>query len=134
MYTASISWFIGLLFSICSISISCSVLVYLTATFLCDVLVTFSFRMSSSLTTPSTIRLLPASRTKTFHYKDGNLSMIVLGFRTGTAYFSASCRPHSLKNDYNIRIEYRVTSVSSYLLSCCNAIADVPMLAVGLIF
>lgn len=103
MYTASISWFIGLLSSICSISISCSVPHYPVTTLLRDVLVTFSFRMSSSLTTPSTSRLLPASRTTTFHCKDEVLSLMVLGSRTGTAYFSSSCRPHGLKNDYDIR-------------------------------
>lgn len=103
MYTASISWFIGLLSSICSISISCSVPLYLLGTLLRDVLVTFSFRMSSSLTTPSTSRLLPASKTTTFHYTDKGLSLMVFGSRMRVAYFSSSCRPHGLKNDYDIR-------------------------------
>ena len=103
MYTASISWFIGLLSSICSISISCSVPLHPQASPVRNVLVTFSFRMSSSLTTLSTSRLLPASKTTTFHCKGEGLSLMVFGSRTGTAYFSSSCRPHGLKNDCDIR-------------------------------
>ena len=59
--------------------------------------------MSSSLRTPSTSRLLTASKTTTFHCKDHGLSLKALGSQTGTAYFSSSCRPHGLKNDYGIR-------------------------------
>lgn len=124
MYIASISWFIGLLSSICSISISCSVSNYLLETLLRDVLVTFSFRMSSSLMTPSTIRLLPASKTTTFHCEDEDLSLMVLRSQLGTAYFASSCRPHSLKNDYNVRSGLRriawLGSLTFLLYSDCR--------------
>lgn len=129
MYTASISRFIGLLPSICSISIAWSVSVDLSTTLSRDVLVTFSLSMSSSLTTPSTIRLLPASKTTTFHCTDEDVSLIVSKSWKGTAYFSSSCRPHSLKNDYKIRSRIKMVYASSYLLSCCRAIAEVPIVA-----
>ena len=70
---ASISLFIGRLCSICSIS------AWVQQT--CHeakpkhVLVMFSSSMSSSLTTLSTSFLLASSSTKTFHYRQGCLSM-----------------------------------------------------------
>lgn len=56
---------------------------------------------------------------------------MVLGSQTGTAYFSSSCRPHGIENDYDIRNE-TLRSVSLVLLSCCTAIAEVPMVSVRL--
>lgn len=121
MYTASISRFTGLLSSIFSISISFQSRSTLLAALSRDVLVTFSLRTSSSLTTPSTSRLLSASKTTTFHCKDKNLSLMVLGSRTMTAYFSSSCRPHGLKNDYDIRsgkIKSLCACLLTFLLYC----------------
>lgn len=54
--------------------------------------------------------------------------------RKGTAYFSSSCRPHSLKDNYNIRSRMKMVYASSYLLSCCTAIAEVPIVAMGVEF
>lgn len=64
---------------------------------------TCSFNISSSLTTPSTILLLPASKTTTFHCEDNGLSLVVVNSQSGKAYFSSSCRPDSLKNDYDVK-------------------------------